>query len=187
MFTLNPSANADGTYKVGSISVPPAQLVKVFGKPESYGEGKVSGEYTFKSDDGHVFTVYDWKCTSRYDRRYQSPESFWASEEPQEFSVGGKAPGRDFIQWLLKEIGCDRRTATKEKLLEKLTPHKGTAIEEEITSVLHELVIDAKSEEATRINNADWEKQLAYLFEAGRDPTELLAEVCAEIDPPHED
>lgn len=88
MFKLDQSANANMTSLQGYVTVAPAMLVKLFGAPGPGDDYKVSGEYLFTDEFGHVFTLYDWKHTSLYDDCTLSPKSFWASEVPYEFHIG---------------------------------------------------------------------------------------------------
>ena len=82
---------------IDEVSVAPATLVAVFGKPGKADEYKVSGEYAFKSDKtNESFRIYDWKVTTLYygenEPNTPTPEEFWLSEEPHDFHIGG--PGR---------------------------------------------------------------------------------------------
>ena len=78
---------------IGEVTVAPATLVAVFGKPGEADDYKVSGEYSFKNAlTGEAFRIYDWKSTNLYDDPTDpSPEVFWASREPYEFHIGGLA------------------------------------------------------------------------------------------------
>jgi len=92
--------------KQESIKAAPIELVNLFGKPFYCDKYKVSGEYYFYDQDGNEVTLYDWKCTSLYDLGYQSPESFWASEEIQTFSIGAseKPQALKFKDWLIEKL-----------------------------------------------------------------------------------
>lgn len=73
--------------------VAPSLLVKLFGQPEEADGYKVSGEYSFKNEEGKIFRLYDWKWTSLYHGEDEiTPEEFWASDEPYEFHVGSEGP-----------------------------------------------------------------------------------------------
>lgn len=115
MFRLTPDADAGGTSYVDSVVIPPAFLVARFGPP---GRGtldhKVSGQYTFTSPAGDVFTVYDWKETTLYLGEHSgapTPAEFWADPEPRAFGIGGFGEDNDdglnlaataFREWLLE-------------------------------------------------------------------------------------
>jgi len=88
MFERTNTADACGTSLQGYISIAPATLVKLFGTPDTCDEYKVSGEYVFKDDKGRVFTLYDWKDTTLYDRECVTPEERWASTNAYNFHIG---------------------------------------------------------------------------------------------------
>jgi len=89
MFELLKNEFCGGSLQ-GYVSISPALLVKIFGKPEDSDEYKVSGEYCFRHvDSGKTYTLYDWKCTSLYYSSYPSPKKFWAQTEKYEFHIGG--------------------------------------------------------------------------------------------------
>jgi hypothetical protein len=102
MFKLDNDANSGGTCLQGYVELVPRRLVEKFGYPRgnSY---KSSGEYTFRGEDGEVWTLYDWKATTLYEPDGIHPDELWASDQPFEFNVGGNAPASDFIDWLEKE------------------------------------------------------------------------------------
>ena len=109
MYKLNPYASRnDG--RIGTLSVAPKQLVSTFGQPQQQGY-KVSGLYVFESEDGTVFTVYDYKYTNLYNRDLPTPEEFWNSDEITNFSIGGNDQMVDsdlkianFIKWVKEQI-----------------------------------------------------------------------------------
>ena len=107
IFTRDETANAGGTYLVEQADLIPRFLVSRFGQP-SEGDGiRVSGEYTFVSNSGDVFTVHDYKSTTLWatDEGLPTPEQFWASEAVEDFSIGGRGDSnaKEFVGWLLKE------------------------------------------------------------------------------------
>ena len=59
------SANGTSFYKV-TLDAPLRSLVKVLGKPET-GFDKSQFEWVMETEDGDVFTVYDWKEDNRID------------------------------------------------------------------------------------------------------------------------
>jgi hypothetical protein len=61
----------------GQVSCSYKGLVRLFGEPNSDGDGyKVSVEWNLEDENGEVVTLYDWKCTSLYDGHGISPEQF---------------------------------------------------------------------------------------------------------------
>lgn len=51
-----------GTHNQGQIETSFDNLVKAFGKPHDDGDGyKTNAEWQFITDDGVVFTLYNWK------------------------------------------------------------------------------------------------------------------------------
>lgn len=107
MFTRNDTANTSGTYLLEEVDLIPKFLVSVYGPP-SAGDGfRVSGEYTFVSSSGNVFTVHDYKSTTLWatDEGLLTPKQFWKSDKEEEFSIGGKnePEAKIFVEWLLKE------------------------------------------------------------------------------------
>ena len=99
---------SDGTSGTSSqLRIAPTTLRRLFGEPDNSDGYKVSGEYEFINDEGHVFTVYDWKSTSLYDDCYPNPSDIWMSDKPFCFRVGSNHKGnvREFIQFIYdKEI-----------------------------------------------------------------------------------
>ena len=97
-------ADTAGTSLVADIELIPGYLARSYGAPGP-GDGlRVSGMYTFISDAGEVFTIYDYKSTTAWDTDsgLPTPEDFWSSGEPVELSVGG-AHGSDhesFVAWI---------------------------------------------------------------------------------------
>lgn len=75
-YSVNPEANLDGTSLAGYFDASYAELVAAFGEPRESDGYKVSGEWTFESSTGDVFTVYDWKATNLYDSSGSSVEVF---------------------------------------------------------------------------------------------------------------
>ena len=79
-----------GTHKVGEVYVEPFKLRVRFGPPRKSDEYKSSGEYVFKHSSGQVFTLYDWKRTTLYDKEAYTPAQFWALKEKVLFMIGGR-------------------------------------------------------------------------------------------------
>ena len=86
-----PYTEIGGTSKMDDITVKPADLVLVFGKPIESDGYKISGEYVFKHRTGAVLTMYDWKWTTLYDEdNPYTPTEFWALNKEMPFSVGAR-------------------------------------------------------------------------------------------------
>jgi hypothetical protein len=114
MFRLDHAANTDGISFRGETRLPPAFLVHRFGK-HGGGDGiRSSGWWTFVSETGEVFTVYEWRCTTLSNGRASgSPtvRQFWASWEPARLHIGAK-PGSDwqaFRRWLQSQFRAFRK------------------------------------------------------------------------------
>lgn len=93
-----------GTALLTEVELTPRYLGLSYGPPGPGGGNRVSGIYTFVSDAGEVFTVYDYKSTSLWDPQggLPEPEVFWSSSDATTLSVGGHS-GSDylaFVQWL---------------------------------------------------------------------------------------
>lgn len=107
-------ANASGTSACGEFTASFADLYKAFGKPahtgkrNDGGDGKVSTEWIFRSttNSEEVFTIYDYKETSLYERGLPSVRAFRALPS-YDWHVGGKneASAAGFIAWLRSQVG----------------------------------------------------------------------------------
>lgn len=106
MFKLIKDADINGTHKQGTLICAPALLVKAFGRSEHYSfDHKVTGEYEFASDEGDIFTVYDYKATSAYAPDLPDPETFWKSDRPHDFSIGSRESNiKHFLEWIKTEL-----------------------------------------------------------------------------------
>lgn len=116
-YVLSPKADRSGTSYLGTIELSPRRLVARFGRPTPGDPMKVAGEYTFQDQQGNVFTLYDWKCTSIWEiaegyieegeePTLPTPEQFWSLEEPVTLNIGGKSGHGDlpeFMKWLQGE------------------------------------------------------------------------------------
>src|SRR4051812_13367568 len=108
MFHLDTDADAGGTGLINGIDIAPAFLVERFGPPPPGDGHRVTGHYTFRSDEGAVFTVYDFKLTAAYwddDEDALSAEAFWASRDKHGLSIGGyglygDGSADEFHDWL---------------------------------------------------------------------------------------
>lgn len=97
---------SSGTSLKGYLLARYCDLVAILGAPEGCDGYKVSGEWCFRTPEGECVTLYDWKSTNLYDPDYPSVAEFRASEEFQEFNVGGNTSvaASDFIQALADEL-----------------------------------------------------------------------------------
>ena len=106
-FKLDNDADSGGTCLQGYVELVPRCLVAKFGTPPESDGYKSSGEYTFRGENGEVWTLYDWKSTTLYAPKHNSsrmhPDELWASDELFTFNVGGNAPASDLIDWREKE------------------------------------------------------------------------------------
>jgi len=104
MFSRDESISSGGAYWADRVDVAPVFLVEEFGAPAA-GDGiRVSGQYTFRSETGTVFTVHDYKATTLWatDEDLPTPEAFWQLHAAQEFSIGSRGvDAKAFREWLL--------------------------------------------------------------------------------------
>jgi len=112
-FKLDNDADSGGTCLQGHVELVPRRLVEKFGYPSESDSYKSSGEYTFRGEDGEVWTLYDWKSTTLYAPDGIHPDELWASDEVFEFHVGGNAPASDFIDWLKHTVKYDQSPETR--------------------------------------------------------------------------
>jgi hypothetical protein len=98
MYHLNPKANVNGTSFHGTtIEVAPGLLLDRLGKAHYEDlDGKVNLEWQFESDEGEVFTLYDYK------------EGKLDALKPIEFHIGSRSENRDlegdFKEWLQEKL-----------------------------------------------------------------------------------
>jgi hypothetical protein len=92
------------TSRTSEVMISPKILVQVFGEPDSGDDYKVSGEYVFESEDGKIFTLYDWKSTSLYDSYGPDPDEFWSSDIEFQLNIGSNegwnGDASDFINFI---------------------------------------------------------------------------------------
>ncbi len=105
-YNYTKKADIDGTSQLATISLTPRYLKLAYGPPQK-GDGlRVSGIYMFISDADEVFTLYDYKSTTLWDKdsNLPTPEEFWSSDTLIELSVGGKNDSdyKSFIEFLNK-------------------------------------------------------------------------------------
>jgi hypothetical protein len=112
-YKLNPNADINGTYKVATLQTTFGQLLAVFGMPEESDGHKSSGDWLFSSDNGDVFTIYDWKATSLYDSSLPSVEEFRSSPNLVEFSVGGQGDASEFLSWVSFKLSEEAKPAPR--------------------------------------------------------------------------
>jgi hypothetical protein len=114
MFRLDQTADHGGTSLRGETSLPPAFMVKRFGKHDG-GDGiRTSGAWRFVGESGEVFTVYEWRCTTLSNGRGSgSPtvREFWASWKPVKLHIGGfpNSDWQSFRRWLQAEYRLYRK------------------------------------------------------------------------------
>lgn len=122
-FTLDPKRDSNGSHNIGYFEISPAQLVRVFGKPQPADEYKVSGEYKFIDEGFRLYKIYDYKKTSLFEEGYITPEEFWKLETPQSFSLGGfeASDVNAFKEWLGTIARIEFLTIVKPKPLYKTT------------------------------------------------------------------
>ncbi len=123
MFRLDHMARTTGTAMIslrGETTLPPAFMVKRFGKHDG-GDGiRSSGGWTFVSESGEVFTVYEYRCTTLSGGPGSgSPtvRQFWSLWEPVKLHIGG-APGsgwQSFRRWLQAEYRAFRKAHELDK------------------------------------------------------------------------
>lgn len=86
-FKLNMNASASGTSFHGqTISVKPKDLIAIFGSSFESDGYKVTCEWFFEDDEGNVFTLYDYKESSLYDKGLPSPDEL--KNQVIEFHIG---------------------------------------------------------------------------------------------------
>lgn len=103
-FKRNDHADVSRTSLVALVYLGFKELEKAFGYPQELDGYKVSSEWTFESEEGEVFTLYDYKLTSLYSQGLPSVEEFRAME-CVEFSIGGKTSPAGFLKWLEEQVG----------------------------------------------------------------------------------
>ena len=108
MFRVDQMANTGGTRLLGEVKLPPAFMVKRFGKHDG-GDGiRTSGVWRFVGENGEVFRVYEWRCTTLSNGRGSgSPtvREFWKLWEPVRLHIGGcdNTDWQGFRKWLRAE------------------------------------------------------------------------------------
>ena len=58
---IHPTRDINGTCLQGYISITSADLVETLGQPTATDLDKVTAEWSFRTHDGIVFTIYDYK------------------------------------------------------------------------------------------------------------------------------
>jgi len=111
MFHLDPIVNDAGTSLIKEVDLAPAFLVERFGPPLPGDGTRCTGHYKFRSDDGAIYTVYEYKSTAAYlddEDDALPPHEFWRSRDEHELSIGGRGGYGDgaadpFSKWLTGE------------------------------------------------------------------------------------
>lgn len=90
---------------VGEFTASYASLVRLFGEPNSEGDGhKVSTEWRIKDKEtGQLFSLYDWKATSLYGDTCSTVEAFRALPS-YAWHIGGTTDPTAFTEWLQGSI-----------------------------------------------------------------------------------
>lgn len=107
-FMLASPSDADWTHHYAEVQLPPACVVRRFGKGIEGDGYKVSRQWVFRKGE-LVFTLYDWKSTYLYDVELWHPNELWASEWPFDLHVGSKSPAtpadvQAFIEFLERAV-----------------------------------------------------------------------------------
>ena len=110
-YELAAPEDASRTYLYGELVIAPAAVVRRFGNGHAGDDGTVTRQWVFRKGD-LIFTLYDWKSTSLYDRELRTPTELWARERPFMLRVGSKAPAtiedaEEFSDWLLQETSSE--------------------------------------------------------------------------------
>jgi hypothetical protein len=114
-FHLSPGAPIGGTSFLAQADLVPADIVRRFGRARGTDDFKCSATYTFQDNNGNVYTLYDWKCTSAWEigggnvpdadfATLPSPDEFWASESPVPLNIGGHPECGD-VKALIEFLG----------------------------------------------------------------------------------
>lgn len=105
-FELDNDADRSGTSLQGYFTASYADLSRLFGEAADSDGYKVSSEWTFVSEDGEVFALYDYKETSLYDRDNPSVEEFRALKT-YDWHIGASHNSniKAFKAWLKEQIG----------------------------------------------------------------------------------
>lgn len=91
--TFHASGAAGGTCLQGYVVTTFDDLVAVFGPPHGENGDKITVEWCFVTDEGTVFTIYDWKLLSTPLKSYS-------------WHIGGKSiEAVDVVQSILRQHG----------------------------------------------------------------------------------
>jgi hypothetical protein len=108
VFKVGRAADSDGTHLVGEVKLPPAFLVRRFGRHDGGDGCHSSGGWTFVGESGEAFTVYEQDRTTLWHGRGSGAPTvrgFWRRWEPVQLHIGGRggADWRGFRKWLRAE------------------------------------------------------------------------------------
>lgn len=107
LYCLYTNADARGTSPQQYVKGSYADLVRVFGEPNSDVDGyEVSTEWVLRNTQtNEVVTLYDYKATNLYDHDYPSVAEFRA-QPYYAWHVGAKSKeiAREFVKWLLTQV-----------------------------------------------------------------------------------
>lgn len=102
------------------IDLSPKALIEMFGVPDMGDEFKVSGEYIFEGKNGEIFTLYDWKNTSMYDKEAPSPQALWQQDEVS-FNIGCHPSHGDLLEDFMEflKTSLENLVNSKKEMIEK--------------------------------------------------------------------
>ena len=92
----NQSSNGTSFHN-STITASVNELIAALGEPQyqsNDGEDKVNFEWDCETEEGAVFTIYDWKT---YNIRF-------SIESLERWNIGGKVYAADFIEYIEKQI-----------------------------------------------------------------------------------
>lgn len=104
-FIIDNQANNSGTCYQGRLVGNYQKIIERFGKPVESDGYKVSGEWIFKSENGDIVTLYDWKSTKLYDEELPLVEEF--KHFPQcVFNIGAhnRSAANAFSNWFIRQF-----------------------------------------------------------------------------------
>jgi hypothetical protein len=98
----------DLLHTLGTVKVPPAFMVKRFGKHDGGDGNHTSGGWTFVGEAGEVFTVNEMRCTTLWHgpgSGAPTVREFWQGREPVRLDIGGydNSDWHAFRNWLRAE------------------------------------------------------------------------------------
>jgi len=115
MFRLDFGVATAGTSLLAVIELPPAAVIGRFGRSGFNQRDPCTGHWSFVSARDEVFTLYEYRTTSAFQRGAIHPADFWALTVPRELHIGGH---RDtdlagFKRWLAEQVQKFQRTGQR--------------------------------------------------------------------------